>query len=188
MPVAFIHSWYREPLFIESWVEEIRGDSFDEGAFYLFSAHSLPMRYCRRAVPAADRGNRCAGRRAGRHRKPCPRMAEHPDERGGALDNPDRRGADRRNRRRRFQTPRPGPDRIYRRPHRDALRHRHHPPAVRAGKGALLPAHPFPQCRCAIHQGPEGDRNQGEPSEKSSPRRSRGPVISRLTRMNDSRP
>ena len=45
MPVAFIHSWYREPLFIESWVEAIRGDSFDEGAFYLFSAHSLPMRF-----------------------------------------------------------------------------------------------------------------------------------------------
>ncbi len=45
MPVDFIHSWYREPLFIESWVQQIRGDSFDEQAFYLFSAHSLPMRY-----------------------------------------------------------------------------------------------------------------------------------------------
>jgi len=45
MPVDFIHSWYREPLFIESWVQAIRGDSFDEEAFYLFSAHSLPMRY-----------------------------------------------------------------------------------------------------------------------------------------------
>jgi ferrochelatase len=45
MPVDFIHSWYREPLFIESWVEQIRGDSFDERAFYLFSAHSLPMRF-----------------------------------------------------------------------------------------------------------------------------------------------
>ena len=45
MPVDFIHSWYKEPLFIESWVEAIRGDSFDEGAFYLFSAHSLPMRF-----------------------------------------------------------------------------------------------------------------------------------------------
>ncbi len=45
MPVAFIHSWYQEPLFIESWVEAIRGDAFDERAFYLFSAHSLPMKY-----------------------------------------------------------------------------------------------------------------------------------------------
>ena len=45
LPVAFIHSWYKEPLFIESWVEAIRGDSFDEGAFYLFSAHSLPIRF-----------------------------------------------------------------------------------------------------------------------------------------------
>ena len=45
MPVAFIHSWYREPLFIETWVEAIRGDAFDEGAFYLFSAHSLPIRF-----------------------------------------------------------------------------------------------------------------------------------------------
>jgi ferrochelatase len=45
MPVAFIHSWYREPLFIESWVEAIRGDAFDDQAFYLFSAHSLPMKY-----------------------------------------------------------------------------------------------------------------------------------------------
>jgi ferrochelatase len=45
MPVAFIHSWYNEPLFIESWVEAIRGDAFDEQAFYLFSAHSLPMKY-----------------------------------------------------------------------------------------------------------------------------------------------
>jgi ferrochelatase len=45
MPVDFIHSWYNEPLFIESWVEAIRGDAFDEQAFYLFSAHSLPMKY-----------------------------------------------------------------------------------------------------------------------------------------------
>jgi ferrochelatase len=45
IPVAFIHSWYNEPLFIESWVEAIRGDAFDEKAFYLFSAHSLPMKY-----------------------------------------------------------------------------------------------------------------------------------------------
>jgi len=44
MPVDFVHSWYKEPLFIESWVEMIRGDSFDREVFYLFSAHSLPMR------------------------------------------------------------------------------------------------------------------------------------------------
>jgi len=44
-PVDFIHSWYREPLFIESWVKQIASDSFDERAFYLFSAHSLPLRY-----------------------------------------------------------------------------------------------------------------------------------------------
>jgi ferrochelatase len=43
--VDFIHSWYREPLFIESWVGQIRSDSFDEQAFYLFSAHSLPMKF-----------------------------------------------------------------------------------------------------------------------------------------------
>jgi ferrochelatase len=45
VPVDFIHSWYQEPLFIESWVEKIRSDSFDEQAFYLFSAHSLPMKF-----------------------------------------------------------------------------------------------------------------------------------------------
>jgi len=45
MPVDFIHSWYQEPLFIESWVKAIRGDAFDEAAFTLFSAHSLPMRF-----------------------------------------------------------------------------------------------------------------------------------------------
>ena len=45
VPVDFIHSWYKEPLFIESWVEAIRSDSFDEQAFYLFSAHSLPMKF-----------------------------------------------------------------------------------------------------------------------------------------------
>ena len=45
VPVDFIHSWYQEPLFIESWVEQVRRDSFDEQAFYLFSAHSLPMKF-----------------------------------------------------------------------------------------------------------------------------------------------
>ncbi|MBW6486784.1 MAG: ferrochelatase [Syntrophobacterales bacterium] len=44
-PVDFIHSWYGEPLFIESWVEQIRGGGIDERAFYLFSAHSLPLKY-----------------------------------------------------------------------------------------------------------------------------------------------
>jgi len=45
VPVDFIHSWYQEPLFIESWVEAIRRESFDERAFYLFSAHSLPLKF-----------------------------------------------------------------------------------------------------------------------------------------------
>ncbi|MHB8090377.1 MAG: ferrochelatase [Syntrophales bacterium] len=45
IPVGFIHSWYKEPLFIESWVKQIRSDSFDDRAFYLFSAHSLPLKY-----------------------------------------------------------------------------------------------------------------------------------------------
>ncbi|MDO8723678.1 MAG: ferrochelatase, partial [Syntrophales bacterium] len=45
MPVGFIHSWYREPLFIGSWAEKIKNESFDEQACYLFSAHSLPMKY-----------------------------------------------------------------------------------------------------------------------------------------------
>ncbi len=45
VPVDFVHSWYKEPLFIESWVEAIRGDSSDERAFTLFSAHSLPLRF-----------------------------------------------------------------------------------------------------------------------------------------------
>jgi len=44
-PVSYIHSWYKEPLFIESWVEKIQKEFFDEQAFYLFSAHSLPMKY-----------------------------------------------------------------------------------------------------------------------------------------------
>lgn len=45
VPVNFIHSWYREPLFIESWVEKIKNESFEERACYLFSAHSLPVKY-----------------------------------------------------------------------------------------------------------------------------------------------
>ena len=42
MSVDFIHSWYREPLFIGSWVKKIKAESFDGQAFYLFSVHSLP--------------------------------------------------------------------------------------------------------------------------------------------------
>jgi ferrochelatase len=45
MPVCFIHSWYREPLFIASWVDKIKNESFDTAACYLFSAHSLPTKY-----------------------------------------------------------------------------------------------------------------------------------------------
>lgn len=45
-PVAYLHSWYKEPLFIRAWVEQIRAFGVEEGAFYLFSAHSLPQRLC----------------------------------------------------------------------------------------------------------------------------------------------
>ncbi len=38
----FIHSWYKEPLFIECWTRRIRREAFIPDAFYLFSAHSLP--------------------------------------------------------------------------------------------------------------------------------------------------
>lgn len=38
----FITSWYREPLFVESWVSRIREEAPGKEAFYLFSAHSLP--------------------------------------------------------------------------------------------------------------------------------------------------
>ena len=44
MPARFVHSWYQEPLFIDTWVEKIKNESFDEQACYLFSAHSLPMK------------------------------------------------------------------------------------------------------------------------------------------------
>jgi ferrochelatase len=40
---VFIHSWYKEPLFIKCWVEKIRKEAYyPDDAFYLFSAHSLP--------------------------------------------------------------------------------------------------------------------------------------------------
>jgi ferrochelatase len=45
IPVSFIHSWHREPLFIASWVDKIKNESFDAAACYLFSAHSLPTKY-----------------------------------------------------------------------------------------------------------------------------------------------
>lgn len=44
VPVGFIHSWFSEPLFIESWVEKINADPSHGEAFTLFSAHSLPNR------------------------------------------------------------------------------------------------------------------------------------------------
>ncbi len=40
--MVFIHSWYNEPLFIESWMRRIADEGVDRGAFYLFTAHSLP--------------------------------------------------------------------------------------------------------------------------------------------------
>jgi ferrochelatase len=41
--VTFIHSWYKEPLFIDAWVGRIREEARHEEGFYLFSAHSLPQ-------------------------------------------------------------------------------------------------------------------------------------------------
>jgi ferrochelatase len=40
--VTFIHSWYKEPLFIDAWVGRIREEARHEEGFSLFSAHSLP--------------------------------------------------------------------------------------------------------------------------------------------------
>jgi len=40
--VFFIHSWYKEPLFIECWTRRITEEASFPDAFYLFSAHSLP--------------------------------------------------------------------------------------------------------------------------------------------------
>jgi len=40
--VLFIHSWYKEPLFIECWTKRIEEEASFPEAFYLFSAHSLP--------------------------------------------------------------------------------------------------------------------------------------------------
>lgn len=38
----FIHSWYKEPLFIDSWIRLIKEQSPEEKFYYLFTAHSLP--------------------------------------------------------------------------------------------------------------------------------------------------
>jgi protoporphyrin/coproporphyrin ferrochelatase len=40
---VFIHSWYREPLFVEAWRRRIEEESIVDGSFYLFCAHSLPQ-------------------------------------------------------------------------------------------------------------------------------------------------
>ncbi|MDI6726436.1 MAG: ferrochelatase [Smithellaceae bacterium] len=66
LPVEFIHSWYNEPLFLRSWEEKIKGEAFDEDAFYLFSAHSLPLKhsdepYQRQIVETVERLAALAG-------------------------------------------------------------------------------------------------------------------------------
>jgi len=45
VPVRFIHSWHKEPLFIASWVEKIEDEFVDGRTCYLFSAHSLPLKF-----------------------------------------------------------------------------------------------------------------------------------------------
>ena len=41
----FLHTWYKEPLFTECWTRKIREETVpEEEAFYLFSAHSLPVK------------------------------------------------------------------------------------------------------------------------------------------------
>lgn len=40
--ILFIHGWHSEPQFIECWAARIRGNAAKKGAFYIFSAHSLP--------------------------------------------------------------------------------------------------------------------------------------------------
>ncbi len=40
--VLFIHSWYKEPLFVGCWISKIREQAPSPDAFFLFSAHSLP--------------------------------------------------------------------------------------------------------------------------------------------------
>ena len=43
--VLFIHSWYKEPLFIRCWTKRIRDEALFADAFHLFSAHSLPIAF-----------------------------------------------------------------------------------------------------------------------------------------------
>lgn len=45
LSVAYLHSWYNNELFIDSWVSKIKEEGFDEETFFLFSAHSLPEKY-----------------------------------------------------------------------------------------------------------------------------------------------
>ncbi len=45
LPVRFIHSWYKNEVFIDCWVSKIKREGFSEDNFYLFSAHSLPVKY-----------------------------------------------------------------------------------------------------------------------------------------------
>lgn len=40
--IVFIHSWYSERLFIESWLSRIADERHGRNDFYLFTAHSLP--------------------------------------------------------------------------------------------------------------------------------------------------
>ena len=40
--IVFVHSWHREPQFIDCWVERIRSNAPKEESHYIFSAHSLP--------------------------------------------------------------------------------------------------------------------------------------------------
>lgn len=43
--MQIVHSWYREDKFIECWAKKIEREGGHEDAFYLFSAHSLPLKY-----------------------------------------------------------------------------------------------------------------------------------------------
>lgn len=45
LPITYIHSWYNNELFIESWVSKIKEEGLDIDGYYLFSAHSLPEKY-----------------------------------------------------------------------------------------------------------------------------------------------
>jgi protoporphyrin/coproporphyrin ferrochelatase len=39
---VFVHSWHREPLFLEAWKCRIEGEAAHGDGFFLFAAHSLP--------------------------------------------------------------------------------------------------------------------------------------------------